>query len=139
MRDLIDIDEVIQTSTLDHTVKNKSERRRVEYELGGYVSEQGHVMGDIAVTRALGDLKFLPYVTNEPSVLVCRRKGTEILLIVACDGLWDCISNEEAYRLVSTFVLKGGDPSQAALMLRDYALSMGSLDNISVIVVFLQN
>ena len=124
---------VLVTATLDHTAKNRVERRRVEQELGGFVSEAGHVMGDCAVTRALGDLAFSPFVTNEPSVVTLPRTGTELFLVVACDGFWDACSNERALHIISDHLTQSGDPSTCSLHLRDYALSMGSTDNISVL------
>lgn len=127
---------VVAVATRDHTARNRSERTRVERDLGGYVSEQGRVMGDIAVTRALGDAQFAPYITNEPSVLVVQRSGAEVFLVVACDGLWDVMTVEVAYALVAAHLKDyTADPSQVALMLRDWAVSMGSTDNISVLVV----
>jgi adenylate cyclase len=127
---------VVAIATMDHTAKNKVERQRVERELGGYVSEQGRIMGDIAVTRALGDGQFSPFITNEPSVLVVSRTGEELFMVVACDGLWDVVTVERAYHLITAYLMDASqDPSQVALMLRDHAFSLGSTDNISVIIV----
>ncbi len=123
------------TATMDHTAKNRVERRRVEQELGGFVSEAGHVMGDCAVTRALGDLQFSPFVTNEPSIMLLPRTGKEMFIVVACDGFWDVCSNEKALHIALDHLKAGGDSSKCSLHLRDYALSMGSQDNISVLCV----
>jgi len=51
-------------------------------------------------------------------------------LIVGCDGLWDVVSNEQAFQIVNKYV----KPVDAATALRDYAHHLGSTDNISVIV-----
>jgi len=51
-------------------------------------------------------------------------------LIIACDGLWDVVSNDKAVEIVEKYP----DPTRAATALRDYAHLLGSLDNISVIV-----
>jgi len=51
-------------------------------------------------------------------------------LIIACDGLWDVISNEKAVQIVDKYPC----PVTAATALRDYAHMLGSGDNISVIV-----
>ncbi len=124
---------VLVTATMDHTAKNRVERRRVEQELGGFVSEAGHVMGDCAVTRALGDLQFSPFVTNEPSIVLMPKTGSEMFMVVACDGFWDTCTNEKALHIVMEHLSTRGDPSTCSLHLRDYALSMGSTDNISVL------
>lgn len=52
-------------------------------------------------------------------------------LILACDGLWDVLSNEQ----VVEYVRAASSPQQAAITLRDMAYQLGSQDNISVIVV----
>jgi len=55
------------------------------------------------------------------------------VLILACDGLWDVVSDEEATKLIADM----DSPEQAAITLRNTALSKGSTDNISVVVVFI--
>lgn len=55
-------------------------------------------------------------------------------LILACDGLWDVMSDQEAVDLI----FEENDPSKAAEVLRDEAFNRKSTDNISVIVVFLK-
>lgn len=54
-------------------------------------------------------------------------------MILACDGVWDVMTDQEACDLISPEI----DPLQAAKKLRDQAFERNSLDNISVIVVFL--
>ena len=124
-------------ATMDHTAKNRVERRRVERELHGYVSDQGHVMGDCAVTRAFGDFQFSPYVSSKPSILLLPRTGLEMFMIVACDGFWDTTTNEKAHNIVFAHLNDGGSPDTCALLLRDYALSMGSQGKAHNLVSFI--
>jgi len=56
--------------------------------------------------------------------------GDYRFLIIACDGLWDVISNQKAVEIVDKYV----EPGKSAAALRDYAHLLGSADNISVIV-----
>jgi len=56
--------------------------------------------------------------------------GEYRFLIIACDGLWDVVSNEKAIEIVDKYP----EPVRAASALRDYAHLLGSTDNISVIV-----
>ncbi len=58
-------------------------------------------------------------------------------MILGCDGLWDMVDASSAVQLVDNFVLQGNDKTETAKMLVQEAKSRGSMDNISVIVVFL--
>lgn len=55
--------------------------------------------------------------------------------VLASDGLWDVISNEEVVRIVKDTVKEAG---MCAKRLATEAAERGSKDNITVIVVFLQ-
>lgn len=63
--------------------KNFAFQKKDFFACVSFVSDAGHVMGDIAVTRALGDVQFSPYVTNEPSIFSWERTGGEVLAIIA--------------------------------------------------------
>ncbi|GAM28809.1 hypothetical protein SAMD00019534_119850 [Acytostelium subglobosum LB1] len=52
-------------------------------------------------------------------------------MIIACDGLWDVMTDEEAMNVVSPI----DDPEKACMRLRDQAFARGSTDNISVMVI----
>eukprot|EP01050_Picozoa_sp_SAG11_P012197 SAG11_NODE_1342_length_5154_cov_2.272404_3_plen_74_part_00 len=53
-------------------------------------------------------------------------------LLLACDGVWDVFTAEEAAAVCLAWA---GDPQHAAEALCDAALAAGSRDNVSVIVV----
>lgn len=63
---------------------------------------------------------------------------TDSLVIVACDGLWDVVGDQEACELATNVLLKyAGDDSRAmkaADALVDLALERDSFDNITVTV-----
>jgi len=52
-------------------------------------------------------------------------------LILACDGVWDVLTSEQAVAIVSA---ENGDPVRGAAKLRDLAFALNSTDNISVTV-----
>jgi len=54
-------------------------------------------------------------------------------LIIACDGLWDALSNQEAVDIC----LCAKSAQEASVLLANAALRMGSSDNVSVLVVSL--
>jgi len=125
-------EEIIQL-TVDHRPSNPEEKERIE-KLGGYISGN-RVNGSIAVTRSLGDRKISDYISHEPEVLIHQIQKEDDYLIIACDGLWDVLSNEEVIGIVHKY----GRPDRAAAALRDFSYSKGSEDNISVIVYKFEN
>jgi len=116
--------------TTDHKPDEPGERLRI-YDEGGFVNEQKRVNGILALSRSLGDSDLQPYVTYVPEVnFVDLSSGDYRFLIIACDGLWDVVSNQKAVELVDKYP----EPVRSAAALRDYAHLLGSTDNISVIV-----
>ncbi|KAG9342123.1 hypothetical protein JZ751_017122 [Albula glossodonta] len=88
--------------TEDHKPVNPREKERIQ-NAGGSVTLQ-RVNGSLAVSRALGDFDFKEVewrsqteqlVSPEPEVFEMERSPEDEFLILACDGVWDAISNEE--------------------------------------------
>ena len=54
------------------------------------------------VTRFIitGDGDYKPYVSADPDVTSIEMNGTEDFIIIACDGLWDTVTPEEATNCV---------------------------------------
>lgn len=86
----------------DHKPYTPSEQARIE-AAGGTVSMR-RVNGDLAVSRALGDYvykqhKVLPQeqqqVSCEPEVREVARSSKDMFIVLACDGIWDVMSNED--------------------------------------------
>lgn len=60
------------------------------------------------------------------------------MLILACDGVWDVFSDQEAAELILKRYRREGGPFEgAANLLVKAAIDKGSADNITAIVVFL--
>lgn len=120
-------------ATIDHKATDKEERHRVQ-SLGGYITENGRIMGMIAVARSLGDRAFRPYVAYTPCIKYMRVTEEYKFAIIACDGLWDVCSDEFAVNLVKEYHKRTGSYAGAALYLREAAYALGSGDNISTMV-----
>ena len=114
----------------DHKPEDVEERRRIQ-SLGGFVTESKRVNGILALSRALGDCHLQPMVTYEPDVRQLELADDFEFLVLACDGLWDVMSSQEAVDVAK----HARTPVQAAVRLRDAAYTLGSTDNISVCVV----
>lgn len=118
--------------TIDHK-PNLPEEEAFIKKKGGYVYDN-RVGGQLAVSRALGDGFLGEILNSNPTFKQVELTPLDTFMILACDGVWDVISDQEACDLVSTDI----DPLSAAIKLRDAAYNAGSTDNISVMIVFLQ-
>lgn len=101
------------------------------------------VMGELAVSRAIGDHCLRPYVIPTPEVTRVVRRPDDQLLILASDGLWDVIGNQEACNiahqafnktLASTGSLRSA-VKKAAAQLAHTAVQKGTRDNVTVLIV----
>lgn len=124
----------------DHKPDRPDEKKRIE-RLGGTVTVHGvaRVNGILAVSRAFGDMTLSPYVTAAPEIRTAPITSRDRFLILACDGVWDVLSNQEAVTLVKKSLhTNNNNFEHAAQDLKDAALEKGSTDNVSVILVNLQ-
>ncbi|KAI8015312.1 putative protein phosphatase 2C 13 [Camellia lanceoleosa] len=127
--------------TQDHRTSYLPERRRVE-ELGGTIKFR-YPNGELAVTRALGDWYMkspfgsvsLSPLTAEPDVHQIVLTEDDEFLIMASDGIWDVLSNQEAVDIVCHGLMQRHHPQQCASEVVDQALGLGSKDNLTAIVV----
>ncbi|KAM0834690.1 hypothetical protein ACQ4PT_063422 [Festuca glaucescens] len=116
----------------DHKPDQTDERQRIE-EAGGFVMWAGtwRVGGVLAVSRAFGDKLLKQYVVADPEIKEEVVDGSLEFLILASDGLWDVVTNDEAVAMVKPIE----DPEQAAKRLLQEASVRGSADNITVVIV----
>ncbi|KAL0484557.1 protein phosphatase 2C [Acrasis kona] len=115
--------------TYDHRPNDIDEMRRVKDAGGTIVNNRVNAI--LAITRAIGDVYLHPMVTSDPytSVVDLMHKR-DAFVIVACDGLWDMVDDQEAVDYVKNEM----DPRVASMRLRDLAYQKNSTDNISVVV-----
>jgi serine/threonine protein phosphatase PrpC len=110
----------------DHTADDERERRKVgrrtqdprplRSTVNSHVINYDlplRVAGSLMVTRALGDAylkvaalstspfaQYCPYITAEPEMYTHQISARDDFIILASDGIWDHLSNEEAVQLV---------------------------------------
>lgn len=58
------------------------------------------VNGRLAVSRAIGDYQLKDVVIGEPDIVSIPLSGKEDFLLLACDGLWDFVDENEAAAMV---------------------------------------
>jgi len=121
--------------SIDHKPNKKSEKERVIAEGGNIVNSR--VKGILAITRAIGDHFLGPCITAEPHISITNLVDLDYFLIMACDGLWDVLTDQEAVDYVKRKMRQGIlDPhGLSEKLLKKKAFKNGSGDNISVIVI----
>ncbi|XP_061821411.1 protein phosphatase 1B isoform X2 [Nerophis lumbriciformis] len=134
-------------STHDHKPCNPRERERIQ-NAGGSVMIQ-RVNGSLAVSRALGDYDYKcvvgkgpteQLVSPEPEVYeMFRSPEQDQFVILACDGIWDVMSNEELCEFVKSRLEVSDDLERVCNEVLDTCLHKGSRDNMSVVLVCLPN
>lgn len=140
----------------DHKPTTKKEHTRI-LQCGGFV-QFGRVCGVLAVSRALGDYEFKftgnrftmnreLIVSNVADVRQINLTDSSKFLLMACDGLWDVVENEEATQFVRDFLRYtpdvGSSPeatkralNNCCQKLAEFAIDRGSTDNVSVMLLF---
>lgn len=122
----------------DHRPSREDEGLRID-NAGGIVLHVGgtdRVNGVLAVSRAIGDQGLKEFVVAEPEIFQRKLVGDEDLFVVASDGLWDFVSDQESVDMARKVVTQGGDRTEkAAAELVNLACDRGSTDDISVVVV----
>ena len=88
--------------SVDHKPSIPAELKRIE-KAGGWVSD-GRVLGNLNLSRGLGDTEYKmdkklkndeQILSNKPDVKVENLTGDIDFIVLACDGIWDCRTNQE--------------------------------------------
>jgi len=132
----------------DHKPNDPSEMERI-VNAGGFV-EFNRVNGNLALSRALGDFIFkteeeLPQnkqiVSAEPEVQERTISEELDFVLLACDGIWDVLSNQQVADFVLHKIGSNTQPEDICEQLMDRCLApdcqVGGLgcDNMTVVLV----
>jgi len=88
--------------SIDHKPDLDIEKNRI-YKADGWVSD-GRVKGNLNLSRSLGDLEYKQnkklsaedqMITAYPDVVVESLTSDINFIVLACDGIWDCMTNQE--------------------------------------------
>mmetsp|Transcript_2554 Transcript_2554/g.4912 ORF Transcript_2554/g.4912 Transcript_2554/m.4912 type:complete len:560 (-) Transcript_2554:1774-3453(-) len=131
--------------SFDHKPNNDVEVARVE-KAGGFV-RAGRVDGDLAVSRSFGDFAYKSHsyldaksqrVSVCPDIVVHPRDyANDEYIVLACDGVWDRLTNRDCAALVRTLISDEGesDPGLVCEEIIDHCLELDSRDNMTCAVV----
>ncbi|KAH0468790.1 hypothetical protein IEQ34_002022 [Dendrobium chrysotoxum] len=121
--------------SVDH--EPNKERKYIEMK-GGFVSnlpgDVPRVDGQLAVARAFGDRSLKVHLSSVPDVKDVIIDDKTEFLVLASDGLWKVMSNQEVVDAIRDIE----EPQVAAKHLTEEALKRKSKDDISCIVVKFQ-
>ncbi|KAH8072406.1 protein serine/threonine phosphatase [Aureococcus anophagefferens] len=126
------------------------------------LNEIHRVCGEVAVTRAIGDVDFKGWpcdgrespcfaypeghdgsfaadlLVATPEVVAEALRPGDSFLLLATDGLWDVVAPAEAVAVAGRRFDAGDHPKAVAAHLVDRALRLGSGDNVTVLLVQLE-
>lgn len=124
--------------TRDARAERPDEVARI-VDRGGFIVS-GRVCGQLAISRALGDKDLKSngqnFISAEAELSRLDSTGGCGFLLLACDGLWDVMSNQGAVDFVNRSLRDGRSPQQACDALVRHAVEdLKTRDNVSVIIV----
>ncbi|GAB4829255.1 hypothetical protein Ancab_018921 [Ancistrocladus abbreviatus] len=93
---------VAEALTKDHRAEQEDERKRIE-DKGGYVEiHRGawRVHGILSVSRSIGDGHLKDWIVAEPDTKILNLTPDMEFLVLASDGLWEEVGNQEAVDIV---------------------------------------
>ncbi len=116
----------------DDRASDENEYNRI-IKQGGVVFA-GRVYGQLMLSRAFGDWELKSYgVSCEPHITKINIEDGDKYIVIASDGVWDVIEDEDAFAL-------GKTASNSKSLCKDIvqtSLDKGSMDNISCFVIAL--
>ncbi|TQD91165.1 hypothetical protein C1H46_023248 [Malus baccata] len=130
---------VAEALTSDHHPSRMDERERIE-TTGGYVDccrGVWRIQGSLAVSRSIGDRQLKEWVIAEPETKVLKINPECEFLMLASDGLWDKVTNQEAVDIVRPLCVGVDKPElfSACKKLVDLSIRRGSMDDTSVMII----
>ncbi|XP_044727590.1 probable protein phosphatase 2C T23F11.1 isoform X2 [Chrysoperla carnea] len=138
----------VEQLSFDHKPGNEIEMQRITAG-GGWV-EFNRVNGNLALSRALGDFSFKKnekksaeeqIVTANPDIECRQINENWEFVVIACDGIWDVLTNEEVLNFVRSRIGTGMDPEDICeeLMMRclspDCTMAGLGCDNMTVVLI----
>ena len=145
-------------TTMDHKPHWPNEKVRIE-KVNYDMRSNKHVefidgayrIGDLSVSRAMGDLDNTPHVTHTPEIYNYFLNDKDEFMVLACDGLWDVLQPQDVINfvrdhinnnMIDAYNIRGVYPSNKvkksdsiAEKLAEYAIASGSSDNVTIIIV----
>ena len=95
------------------------------------------VLGILAVSRSFGDHSCKRFVTARPHISRTELSDDAEFVVIACDGVFDVLLDEDVTQLVKAEAKEGRMKSCAERIIQE-ALDRGSTDNVTALVIALK-
>ncbi|CAF1336244.1 unnamed protein product [Rotaria sordida] len=135
---IISKDGQVLSSTKDHKLTVRKEQQRIR-RAGGQITKATNdvlrVENQLAMTRALGDYSLDKHIIPAlPDIIQYRRDSSASFVIIASDGIWDVINNEQVALFVSQ---RASNKSLSEIIsdLFDKCLQEESSDNMTAFII----
>ncbi|KAF7287195.1 hypothetical protein GWI33_002016 [Rhynchophorus ferrugineus] len=147
-RAIASVNNKMERLSFDHKPNNTEEYERI-IEAGGYV-DCNRVNGNLALSRAFGDYVFKrdysrspeeQMVIAFPDVMEKTINPDWDFIVLACDGIWDVMSDDDVLDFVTENIANGLEPEEICenLMMRclapDCQMAGLGCDNMTVVIV----
>jgi serine/threonine protein phosphatase PrpC len=124
--------------TNDHKADRPDEVDRIR-RAGGFVVHK-RVMGELAISRAIGDLDFKEtgflFVLADPELCTHQLTSSDEFILLACDGIYDVMSNEQACTFIREKLAAGHSIQATAEQLVRHSIeTLNTRDNVTVVLV----
>ncbi|KZO96948.1 protein phosphatase 2C, partial [Calocera viscosa TUFC12733] len=140
----------VKPLSYDHKPHGAVESARIR-AAGGWV-EYGRVNGNLALSRALGDFEYkknlslepeAQIVTSDPEILDHQITEEDEFMVIACDGIWDCMSSQNVCDYVRRHVASRLPLGKICESIVDYCLAPDAdleksgvgCDNMTIVIV----
>ncbi|GAV84284.1 PP2C domain-containing protein [Cephalotus follicularis] len=131
----------------DHKPDLEAEKERI-LKAGGFI-HAGRINGSLNLARAIGDMefkqnKYLPadkqIVTANPDVNHVELCDDDDFIVLACDGIWDCMSSQQLVDFIHEQLKKESKLSVVCERVLDRCLAPSTIggegcDNMTMILV----
>jgi serine/threonine protein phosphatase PrpC len=128
-----------RTITKDHKPNWPDEKKRIE-NLGGKIYYDGYDwrIGDLSLSRAIGDNNCKPYVSHIPDIYNYKVLKNDKFIVLGCDGLWDVMNEQEVTNYILLEYYDNNNKNiNIANKLTNEAIYRGSTDNVTIIIIII--
>jgi serine/threonine protein phosphatase PrpC len=92
------------------------------------------VIGELAVSRSIGDKRYTPYVIPSPDITYFPLSNLNMYVLMSTDGLWDVMTSKNVDTFVRGMHASSAHPSVVNNALIKRAYELGAQDNITILI-----